>query len=183
MFYKIILSLLSYSVLVSCSENTIPKPKAMLRLEYPNALYEPIKECSYSFEKNTLSIVKKQNNCNISIEYPSMKATIYLTYKPVQSNIENLLRDAQKLTYEHVVKANNILEQPYINTEDNVYGMFYEVDGNAASQSQFYVTDSTGHFLTGSIYFRVKPNFDSIQPAANYLKNDARKIMETLSWY
>ena len=60
--------------------------------------------------------------------------------------------------------------------------MFYEVDGNAASQSQFYVTDSTKHFLTGSIYFNAKPNFDSIHPAAFYLKNDIRKIMETIRW-
>jgi gliding motility-associated lipoprotein GldD len=56
-----------------------------------------------------------------------MKATIYLTYKPV-NNINVLLRDAQKLTYEHVIKADDILEQPYLNPP-KVYGMFYQVDG------------------------------------------------------
>ena len=60
--------------------------------------------------------------------------------------------------------------------------MFYEVDGNAASQSQFYITDSTRHFITGSIYFRVRPNYDSIYPAAMYLKKDIRRIMETAYW-
>jgi hypothetical protein len=39
----------------------------------------------------------------------------YLTYKPVNNNINVLLRDAQKLTYEHVIKADDILEQPYLN--------------------------------------------------------------------
>ena len=75
-----------------------------------------------------------------------MKATIYLTYKPVNNNINKLLRDAQKLTYEHVIKADDILEQPYINSTNKVYGMFYQVDGNAATNSQFYVTDSTQTF-------------------------------------
>jgi hypothetical protein len=46
-----------------------------------------------------------------------MKATIYLTYKPVTKNINELLRDAQKLTYEHVIKADDILEQPYLNPD------------------------------------------------------------------
>ena len=60
--------------------------------------------------------------------------------------------------------------------------MFYEVTGNAASQAQFYVTDSTSHFVTGSLYFYAKPNYDSIYPAANYLEKDIRRIMESMEW-
>jgi len=60
--------------------------------------------------------------------------------------------------------------------------MFYEVTGNAASQAQFYVTDSINHFVTGSLYFYAKPNYDSIYPAANYLQQDIRRIMETMAW-
>ena len=169
--------------LISCGESTQPKPKALLRLEYGTPSYDSlITNCPYWFEKNKKSFLQKQQECSIEIFYPEMKATIYITYKPVENNLKNLLRNAEKLTYEHVIKASNIIEQPYINEEHNVFGMFYEVDGNAASQSQFYVTDSTKHFLTGSIYFNAKPNFDSIQPAAFYLKNDIRKIMETIRW-
>jgi gliding motility-associated lipoprotein GldD len=93
-----------------------------------------------------------------------------------------LLRDAQKLTYQHVIKADDILEQPYINLEKRVFGMFYQVDGNAATNTQFYVTDSTKNFVTGSVYFYAKPNFDSIMPAASYLKNDVQNLMESLKW-
>ena len=100
----------------------------------------------------------------------------------MNNNLEELLRDAQKLSYEHVVKADNITEQPFINKKDRVYGMFYEVSGDAASQAQFYVTDSTLHFVTGSLYFRAKPNYDSIYPAAIYLQKDIRRIMESLRW-
>jgi gliding motility-associated lipoprotein GldD len=93
-----------------------------------------------------------------------------------------LLRDAQKLTYEHVIKADDILEQPYINLEKRVFGMFYQVDGNAATNTQFYVTDSTKNFVTGSVYFYAKPNFDSIMPAASYIKNDVQNLIESLKW-
>jgi gliding motility-associated lipoprotein GldD len=93
-----------------------------------------------------------------------------------------LLRDAQKLTYEHVIRADDILEQPYINLEKRVFGMFYQVDGNAATNTQFYVTDSTKNFVTGSVYFYAKPNFDSIMPASSYIKNDVQNLIESLKW-
>ena len=60
--------------------------------------------------------------------------------------------------------------------------MFYEVGGNAATNIQFYVTDSTKNFITGSLYFYAKPNFDSILPAADYIKADVRQIIETMKW-
>ncbi|WP_127142374.1 gliding motility lipoprotein GldD [Flagellimonas marinaquae] len=167
----------------SCKEEVLPKPKAMLRLEYPVANYQTADAgCVYTFDQNSLSNIKENKDCSLVLDYPIMKGSIYLTYKPVQGNLDTLLVDAQKLSYEHVVKADNIVEQPFINKEDGVYGMFYEVSGNAASQSQFYVTDSTNHFVTGSLYFYAKPNYDSILPAAMYLQNDIRKIMESLRW-
>ena len=86
------------------------------------------------------------------------------------------------MTQKHVIKADEIAEQPFLNQKRRVFGMFYEVGGNAASQSQFYVTDSTKHFLSGSLYFYAKPNYDSILPAADYLKNDIKHIMESLRW-
>jgi gliding motility-associated lipoprotein GldD len=60
--------------------------------------------------------------------------------------------------------------------------MFYQVGGNAATNAQFYLTDSIHHFVTGSMYFYAKPNFDSILPAADYVKKDIRHIMETMKW-
>jgi len=167
----------------SCKDDVLPKPKAMLRLDYPRAEYsETDLDCAFVFEQNTMSKIKENKDCSIVLDYPMMKGSIYLTYKPVNNNLDTLLIDAQKLSYEHVVKADNIIDQAFINEEKGVYGMFYEVSGNAASQSQFYVTDSTSHFVTGSLYFYAKPNYDSILPAAMYLQNDIRKIMESLRW-
>jgi gliding motility-associated lipoprotein GldD len=167
----------------SCKEDVFPKPSSYLRLDYPIAKYADFEnECPFTFEMNSEAVIKGEKDCGFTITYPKMKATIYLTYKPVNNNINVLLRDAQKLTYEHVIKADDILELPYLNPSKKVYGMFYQVDGNAATNSQFYATDSTKHFVTGSVYFYAKPNFDSIMPAASYIKNDMQRLMETLKW-
>ncbi|MFD2099889.1 gliding motility lipoprotein GldD [Flagellimonas iocasae] len=183
MKYKFLVYLAATIFAVSCKDDVQPKPKAMLRLDYPIADYtESNIDCPYTFDQNMLSNVKENKDCSLVLDYPMMKGSIYLTYKPVHGNLDTLLIDAQKLSYEHVRKADNIIDQPFVNPDDGVYGMFYEVSGNAASQSQFYVTDSTEHFVTGSLYFYAKPNYDSILPAAMYLQNDIRRIMETLRW-
>jgi gliding motility-associated lipoprotein GldD len=174
---------LAFLLVCGCKDDVLPKPAAQLRLDYPIAKYFPFATgCPFTFDVNSDAIVKQTSDCNLTIDYPKMKATIYLSYKPVQQNINKLLRDAQKLTYEHVIKADNIIEQPFVNQKDRVFGMFYRVDGNAATNGQFYVTDSTSHFIDCSVYFYAKPNFDSVMPAASYVKNDMRKIMETLKW-
>ena len=168
---------------LSCKDDVLPKPSSYLRLDYPEAKYVHFENnCPFAFDMNSEAIVKGEKDCGFTLSYPKMKATIYLTYKPVNNNIANLLRDAQKLTYEHVIKADNILEQPYLNPAKKVYGMFYQVDGNAATNSQFYVTDSVKNFVTGSVYFYAKPNYDSIMPAASYVRNDMQRLMETLKW-
>jgi len=180
---RILISVALTLAFYSCKKEVMPKPRSFLRLEYPQANYITFSNhCRYTFYYNTMASVHDEQHCNFNIEYPTMKATIYLNYKPVLNNIEILLRDAQKLTYEHVIRADNILEQPYINVENKVYGMFYKVGGNAASQVQFYVTDSVRNFVVGSVYFYVKPNYDSILPAASYLEHDVRFLIESLRW-
>ena len=181
-FQTLFIVLISLSFF-SCKDDVMPKPAAYLRLDYPESKYKTLDHnCPYSFEINTNSVLKNQKGCDFEINYPKMKATLYITYKPVHNNIKDLLRDAQKLTYEHVIKADDIVEQPFVNTDQKVYGMFYSVNGNAATNAQFYATDSTKHFLECSVYFYAKPNFDSIYPATSFIKNDMRKLMETLRW-
>ena len=176
---------------IACGNDPIPKPKAMLRLEYPQPSYKKVDiPLPFTFEKNELAnpisnmkLDGVNNIYGVDINYPKLKGTVYLTYKKVENdNLIDLLRDAQNLTQKHTMKADEIEGDIYENPKKRVFGMFYEVGGNAASQSQFYVTDSINHFLVGSLYFYAKPNYDSIYPAAVYLKNDIKHIMETIEW-
>jgi gliding motility-associated lipoprotein GldD len=173
----------TFIILFSCKNEVVPKPKGQLSLEYPTTQYEElVTNANFTFQKNKIANISQTANGGLQINYPKMKAAIYLTYKPVQNNIDKLLTDAQKLTYDHVIKADNIAEQPYLNSQRKVYGMFYQVGGNAATNAQFYATDSTKNFLVASLYFYAKPNFDSILPAADYIKSDMKQMMETLRW-
>jgi len=189
---KNLLLLFAIVLCISCgSDPVIPKPKAFLRLDYPKPKYQEVNaHLPFSFEKNNLTnnigkikASRDKKTLGIDISYPSIKATIFLTYKKIDSaSLKLFLLDAQNLTQSHAIKADAITKQPFANFENRVYGMLYEIEGNAASQSQFYVTDSVNHFLTGSLYFYVKPNYDSILPAAHYIKEDIQHIMETLKW-
>lgn len=173
--------------MVSCGDEVQPKPDAYLALDYPEPKYSSHskEKCPYSFEKNTMAVVtpsRAGNECWINLEYQDLKGTIFITYQPVHNNLDSLLTDAQKLPLQHTIKADAIEGSIYTNDFHRTYGMFYEVAGNAASQAQFYLTDSTSHFLTGSVYFEAQPNFDSILPAAAYLKEDIKHLMETVKW-
>lgn len=182
--YAFVLVLL---MLMGCGEDAAtPKPRAFLSLNYPEAKYEPTNlNCPYNFEINTLSEIKASRNnipCWIDLEYKELNGTIFVTYQPINNNLDSLLADAQKLPLQHTIKADAIEGDVYTNEIQDVYGMFYEVSGDAASQAQFYLTDSVNHFVTASAYFRTKPNYDSIIPAADYLKKDMKHMIETFRW-
>lgn len=183
---KWVILIIFAALAISCGDDPQPKPMGFLAMEYPQPKYELLeKKCPYIFEKNkwaTAANPKGGNNCWLNLEYEHLKGTIFITYQPVTNNLDSLLRDAQKLPLQHTIKADAIQGDIYTNEYNKTYGMFYEVSGNAASQAQFYLTDSTEHFLTGSVYFRAQPNFDSILPAAAYLKQDMRHLMETVQW-
>ena len=179
---KILFILISL-VFVSCNTNILPKPKAYLSLEYPKKEYTKLSlERPYSFEvlKNT-TLVDDKNNW-LKINYPNLKASIDITYRPVENNLNELLTEAEKLVFKHAVKAEQIIPKDFVNPKRRVFGSLYEITGNAASHLQFHVTDSTNNFIKGSLYFYVKPNYDSILPSVSYIKEDILRLIETLEW-
>lgn len=175
--------LVCFLVLLACKEEAvIPKPRAMLRLEYAKPERSTVETDYFAFENNTRARVKSTNKGAVELKYPELKASIFISYRKVKNDLQPLILDAQKLSYEHAAKSDGIRPRAYDDGVNSVYGTFFEVSGDAASQAQFYVTDSLNHFVTGSLYFETKPNYDSIYPAAVYLQNDMGRIIETLRW-
>ncbi|CAM1334415.1 gliding motility lipoprotein GldD [Tenacibaculum aestuariivivum] len=178
-----LLLLVSLALLISCGEDILPKPKAYLNLEYPRSVYTKLnKNRPYQFDVSKNATVKNLPNNWLKIEYPALKASIDITYRPVTNNLQELLVEAEKLVLEHTVKADHISWRDYADSNKKVYGKMCEISGNAASQIQFHVTDSTNHFLKGSLFFYTKPNYDSIFPAVEYIKKDMIQMLETLKW-
>ncbi|WP_139958954.1 gliding motility lipoprotein GldD [Flavicella sediminum] len=168
---------------VSCKEEQLPKPASYLRLDYRTAQYNMlVGNLPFEFRYNSGAKIHLKKNNWIDVEYPNMKATLVLTYSPVKNNLRELFKDAENLTFKHMIKADDIQAMPFENRDRKVYGKMFEVYGNAATQIQFHATDSTDNFLTGALYFYAKPNYDSILPAVHYLRKDIVQLMETLSW-
>jgi gliding motility-associated lipoprotein GldD len=170
-------------IFVSCKEDVLPKPTAYLSLTYPVKSYQKLtltRPYSFDILKNT-TVINEPNNW-LKIKYPNLKASIDITYRPVKNNITELLKDAEKLVFKHTLKAEQIIPKDFINSKKRVFGNIYEITGNAASHLQFHVTDSTKNFIKGSLYFYAKPNYDSILPAVNYIKEDVLRLIETLEW-
>ena len=83
----------------------------------------------------------------------------------------------------HIPKASDIKEIPYSNKEHKVYGLVYDIRGSgAASPFQFYLTDSSLHFLRGALYFNMIPNNDSMAPVIDFIEEDMNHLIETLQW-
>lgn len=180
---KIVLLIITFSIFTSCKEDILPKPKGYLSLNYPKNSYNILKIVRpYSFKTSEQAIVKNERNNWLKIVYPALKATVNITYRPVENNLKEILTEAEKLVYEHAVKAEEITTKNFENFEKRVFGSLQEISGNAASQIQFHLTDSTRHFLKGTLYFYTKPNYDSILPAVDYIKKDIIQLIETLEW-
>ncbi len=181
-----IVSALGYLFLgVSCTSETQPKPISYLRLTYPVARYEKMDSpCKYSFEISDQAFASfDKDKCWLKIHYPKLKATIHITYRKVDGNLEEILREVEKLTYEHAVKADKISPgKDFVNKKTKVYGRLYQVEGNVASNVQFQLTDSVNHVVSGALYFKVRPNYDSILPAVRYIEKDILHLMETTYW-
>lgn len=170
---------------MACTHYT-PKPRAYFRIDLtPKTYQRSDSTLAYSFEypSNVAFIQKnKQEGEWFDVVYPMYNARIYFSYKPIKNNFQEVAEDSRTFVYKHAFKADAITEQPYINPQERVYGMLYEIKGNTASSVQFLLTDSTKHFLRGALYFNNHPNKDSLAPVISYISDDIRKIMETTRW-
>ncbi len=167
----------------SCKEDVLPKPKAYLSLNYPTVIYKKVVVAKpYSFEVSSNVEIIEQPKFWIQIKYQKLKASIDITYRPIQNNLKELLMESEKLVYKHAVKAEEITTKNFENYDKRVFGSMQEISGNAASQIQFHLTDSTHNFIKGALYFYAKPNYDSILPAVAYIKKDILRLIETLQW-
>ena len=192
---RALLPLLVILVLASCGpEVYTPKPRGYARIDTPKHAYQRFDQPGfpYSFEypvygkisKDTMMAgMKPDNPYWINIDFPTLGGTIYLSYKSIDAGhtLEKLLYDAHEMSYFHTKRADYI-NAPAFHTPNNVHGVLYSVGGNAASSYQFFATDSSSHFLRGSLYFNTTPNADSLKPVTEFLHTDIEHLLGTLVW-
>ncbi len=180
-------------IFASCNSDYTIKRRAYYRIELPEHKYQEFNQPGfpYSFEYPVYSKVvqdttffedKPENPYWINIDFPELNGKIYISYKSVNAlNFDKLVDDAFKMTYKHTYKATAIADS-LMQTPNGITGIFFKVGGNAATARQFFVTDSTRHFLRGALYFDATPNADSLQLVNDFLETDMRHLINTLRW-
>ncbi|MEJ0054528.1 MAG: gliding motility lipoprotein GldD [Bacteroidota bacterium] len=174
----------------SCSRDYQPKPKGYNRLILPEPAYQISPDTlPYQFEYSAharfmrdTSWVKEKNW--VEIYYPDLKATIHVTYKSIghdQKLLKEYLKDAYVLTSKHQIKAYAI-DETLVKTPSGKTAVVAELEGEVPSQFQFTMTDSSENFLRGALYFNIKVQNDSLQPAIEYMKKDMMRMINTLRW-
>jgi gliding motility-associated lipoprotein GldD len=98
-----------------------------------------------------------------------------------QKLLKEFLDDAYVLTAKHQIKAYAI-DESIVKTPDGKTAVIAELDGEVPSQFQFTMTDSSRHFIRGALYFNVRVQNDSLQPAIEYMKKDVMHLVNTLRW-
>jgi len=167
----------------SCEENYIPKPRGYYRIALPKKEYKTIGNPYFSFDilKSSKYNIKPTDSTWSTIDYPQLKADLYLTYFN-DTNIDKLSEDARKSAYKHTIRADDIINLYFELPEKDLYGVVYSIEGNAASPVIFFFTDSVEQFLHGAVYFNCEPNTDSLKPAVHFVRQDIEHIIETFEW-
>lgn len=185
-----------YSLLVicfllsSCGNDYSPKPRGYFKIDLPEKKYQTyLAECPFSFDFPVYAEVQPDSSreskpCWMNVNYPQFNGRIHLSYQSVTSEkqFNQLIEDARTFAFKHTVKATAIDEAMISYPEKKVYGIYYSIEGNTASSLQFFLTDSTKHYLRGALYFNEQPRLDSIQPVLNFIKKDIDLMIRSFKW-
>jgi gliding motility-associated lipoprotein GldD len=180
--------------LAGCHGDYTAKPRAYPRVVYPEhryELYDP-PSCPFKFKKPVYAVVQQDTvyfghhptePCWLNMVFPDFNGTINLTYKEINKEVTlgRLLDDAHKLSFKHTKKANYI-DESLIENKHGVSGIFYNVGGDAATNIQFFLTDSTHNYIRGSLYFFNEPNTDSMAPVLAFVRQDIDTMLSTFEW-
>ena len=173
-----------------------PKPRGYFRIEFPKKEYKQY-DSSYpfTFDYPTYATIEKDTQTRVSsklinmnhllnMQFKQFNATLHLSYETITSKkvFNELTEDARKFAFKNTVKSTGI-DQGFISVpEHKVYGIYYTIDGNAASSVQFFLTDSVKNYMRGALYFNNEPRLDSIQPVLNFVKLDVSRMIKTFKW-
>ena len=187
---KLILISLFLILMVACGDTPVPKPRGYFRISLPEKSYTSFDtNFPYAFEYPEYAEITPDPYAPgepywINVNFPEFKGQLHLSYKIVDdTNLMDYMEDSRKFVIKHIPKASAINDSLIYDMDRDLYGIFYEIRGTgAASPFQFFVTDSTSHFVRGALYFTVRPNNDSLAPVIDFLKKDIEHLLHTFHW-
>lgn len=183
-------------LITSCQQDQvfIPKPRMYPKVIFPSKNNVEFKqsECAFTFEipdyfefvQDTVELENINQKCWFDLYCKDLNAYIHFSYHDIKNrtHFDKLVQDAFEMANKHNIKAHSRAESRYDNNEEDVHGLVFDITGPVAAPLQFFLTDSTDHFLRGSLYFKSQVNRDSLNPVFNYLKDDVMNVVNTFNW-
>ena len=184
-------------VVVACACNssyTAGKKKGFFKINFPEKKYQLFDKPGYpyTFEypayanivKDSTFFGDKAGDWWINIDVPQFDGRIYVSYKAIgpSDSFDSLVQDAFKMAYRKHVDISTGINDSVMQTPNGVEGIYFSLGGNTATANQFFLTDSTKHFLRGALYFNAAPNADSLGIVNDFLRQDLFHLINTLKW-
>lgn len=199
-------------LIIGCNSNYTSKKEGYFQIDFPKKAYTTFNEPGYpyTFEYPVYATIEhdssffkddSKNPYSINIVFPTLNGTIYISYKNItgtsvykvkdtngnyrdsigKNSFEKMVNDSYNLTYKNDIKAYSI-EDSVMHTPNGLTGVFFKLAGNVATAKQFFLSDTTKHFLRGALYFDATPNEDSLRPVNAFLQQDMKHLINTLKW-
>ncbi len=199
-------------LLAACNSNYTSKKTGYYNIPLPSKKYQLFNDSTfpYSFEYPVYAAIVKDSNYldknpeNVywrNIDFEKFNAKIFLSYKAIggkalykikQANgtykdsigindYDKMINDAFNLTNKNEDKSTGKKDSLF-KTANNISGILFKLEGDVATQRQFFMTDSTKHFLRGALYFYCTPKADSLRPIVQFLQKDIDHLIETFKW-
>jgi gliding motility-associated lipoprotein GldD len=175
------------TLLSACGSDPVPRPRGYFRIDLPEQRYSSWDPgCGYAADLpdqcRPIPAHAKERICWYDLRFPQYHATVHLTYRKISDDLAELVEDAHDFKRKHETKAARIGQERVLRDTARVFGTLFDVEGDVASPMVFYLTDSTDHFLYGALYFKARPNADSLAPVTERLRADMRHFVATLRW-
>jgi gliding motility-associated lipoprotein GldD len=176
------------------SDYTAGKKKGYFKIDFPEKKYRLFDklEYPYTFEypvysnviKDSTFFDDKAGDWWVNIDVPQFSGRIYVSYKEIgpQNKFDSLVNDAYKMATKQHINISTGITDSLMQTPNGYGGLYYDLGGNTATANQFFLTDSTKHFLRGALYFNAEPNADSLRVVNDFLKKDLQHLINTLKW-
>ncbi|MFN4085020.1 MAG: gliding motility lipoprotein GldD [Spirosomataceae bacterium] len=182
-----------WSIILACQqapESFTPKPRGFFRIPLPPVAYQSLAgNYPYQFEYSTSAVVQPDTHGLaephwIILYYPALQARVQFTYKNFNGDLPRLqahITDAFRLADKHLVRATEKRES-VVSLPSGKKAVVIELKGEVPSHFQFYMTDTTRHFLRGAVYLNQATQDDSLKPIIDYVVRDCYHLMNSLRW-
>ncbi len=199
-----------FCFVIACNSPYTSKKTGYFKIDFPERSYKTFEDAGYpySFEYPAYATISKDSAYYegtspywININFPTFNGKIFISYKNIGgystykvkgpngkyrdstavNDFDKMVTDAFNLTYKNDVKAYSI-DDSVMHTPNGLSGVYFSLSGNVATAHQFFLSDTTNHFLRGALYFNVTPNEDSLRPVNAFLQQDMKHIINTMKW-